>query len=118
MRRFFSTSGFLGKRLPSLLPTLHPDIHRALLQDVTAEVASSFESMSYQSKIWLDTLFGTDGLAGPAYSSVAAQYLQEARQRAIQGKAPTPPPQEAASDLGLESSTEHRVRAGVTNRGA
>jgi len=99
------------------LKTIDPDSYAQLVQDVTAEVGQNYEQTTSQTKQWLDILFDSDGIAGPAYSWAAADYMAEANaknagQPAPMGAMPLPSEQ-APTNRSLDN-----IAKGVTNRGA
>lgn len=64
----------------SSMKDVHPDLYEQLQQDVVVEVGTHFRSVPYNTKAWLDLLFGTDGMAGPMFSTYAATQIGVAQQ--------------------------------------
>ena len=96
---------------------VHPDIALDVQTAMTVELAQAYEDVPIQTKIWLDLIFGGDGLAGALYSSRAAQYIEEARQveqeqaqgaEGAQSRPSGPPVQQEPQALAA-------IRGGVTN---
>lgn len=108
-----------GTAAPAQIRTLqaaHPDIYTDLLQSVVNEVANNFDEMSSQTKQWLDILFDTDGLAGPAFSWRAADMIESAEQEQPQtARSGIDIP---ADELAPSASGINAIKNGVTNRGA
>jgi hypothetical protein len=98
------------------LKTVDPDSYATLVADVTSEIGQSYEQVTSQTKQWLDILFDSDGIAGPAYSWAAADYMAEAEK--ARGAKPMPmgqlppPSEQAPQATGLNA-----IQKGVTNRG-
>ncbi len=95
------------------LATVDPDAYATLKADVVAEVADSYEQTTAQTKQWLDILFQSDGIAGPAYSWKASDYMAESSAKT--GNMPMgslPPPSKQAP----QSSGINAIKGGVTNR--
>lgn len=95
------------------LATVDPDAYATLKADVVAEVADSYEQTTAQTKQWLDILFQSDGIAGPAYSWKASDYMAESAAKT--GNMPMgsmPPPSKQAP----QSSGINAIKSGVTNR--
>jgi hypothetical protein len=96
------------------LATVDPDAYATLKADIVAEVADSYEQTPSQTKQWLDILFQSDGIAGPAYSWKASDYMAEGADRTGQGLAMgamQPPSKQAPQSSGINA-----IRSGVTNR--
>jgi hypothetical protein len=69
-----------GKATPAQIKALHtvdPQLYQSLLSAVTTEVGQNYSQIPAQTKQWLDILFQSDGIAGPAFSWRAAQAIQE-----------------------------------------
>ncbi len=98
------------------LATVDPDTYATLKADIVAEVADSYEQTPAQTKQWLDILFQSDGIAGPAYSWKASDYMAEGSDRTGQGmqmSSMPPPSKQAPQSRGISN-----IEQGVTNRGA
>jgi hypothetical protein len=97
-----------------VLRDVHPDIYAQLLDDVVTEVSTNFAQMDSQTKVWLDILFDADGLAGPGFSSKAADYIQQSMRK--------PEAQMSGRDLNTQASNPttgiQNIKTSVTNRGA
>lgn len=96
------------------LATVDPDAYATLKADIVAEVADSYEQTPAQTKQWLDILFQSDGIAGPAYSWKASDYMAEASDKTGQGMnmgAMQPPSKSAPQSSGINA-----IKSGVTNR--
>lgn len=112
-----------GTATPLQMTTLKgsdPDLYDQLRGDVIEQVGTHFAQVPMSTKLQLDILFQADGLAGPLFSSAAADMIGEAMQaqKEMGQKAPMPPPsggdagQGAHGPSGLES-----IQTSVTNRG-
>jgi hypothetical protein len=98
------------------LATVDPDAYATLKADVTAEVADSYEQTTAQTKQWLDILFQSDGIAGPAYSWKAADIMAAGEAKtgqSMQMGAMPAPSKQAPQSRGISN-----IQNGVTNRGA
>lgn len=113
-----------GSAVPAQIKALqavHPDVYQSLLAQVTAEVGQNFGQIPSNRKQWLDILFQSDGLAGPAHSWKAAEFATEHYQSAQQKG---PPPSAAMAQQGTASKQQGRassgaldaIKSGVTNR--
>jgi len=109
-----------GTAVPSqirALQTVDPDTYQNLLQSVTEEIGQNYEQTSSQTKQWCDILFQSDGIAGPAFSWRAAEFMTESMQNEKQGK----PAQSSTAPLSKTqpptASGLEAIRSGVTNRG-
>lgn len=70
-----------GTAVPLQMKTLkdiHPDIYDQLRADVIEQVGTHFRSVPTSTKAQLDLLFQADGLAGPMWSSAAADQIGKA----------------------------------------
>jgi hypothetical protein len=97
------------------LATVDPDAYATLQADIIAEVSDSYEQTTAQTKQWLDILFQSDGIAGPAYSWKASDYMAEssAKTGGMPMGAMPPPSKQAPQSRGIQN-----IQNGVTNRGA
>lgn len=99
-----------------------PDVYANLRSDVLQEVSQNFARVPTATKLELDILFDADGLAGPMFSSAAADMMASAQQaektQRASGNAPTP--SSGAGEIGRGSSPSglSAIRSSVTNRGS
>jgi hypothetical protein len=111
-----------GTAVPLQMQTLrdvHPDIYDQLRADVIEQVGTHFQSVPTSTKAQLDLLFQADGLAGPMWSSAAADQIGKAM-AAEKEKGMNPGAQSAGGEPlgsangpgGIES-----IHGSVTNRG-
>lgn len=111
-----------GTAVPSQIRALkyvHPDTYRDLLASTVEEISTNFADVPTQRKVWLDTLFESDGLAGPSYSWKCADYIQEDYDRlAAMGPKSVGQGGPQMAEQPLQSAGLSAISAGVTNRGA
>jgi hypothetical protein len=99
----------------------HPDIYGPLRTATIAYAANTFETLDLSTQLSIDLMFDADGLAGPAHSWRAAEYIQEAQEaeRDRQGQRPRLPMAPVDTDeVAPEAASLKAIRSGVTNRGA
>lgn len=97
------------------LKAMHPDLHSDVQQAVVDEVANGFEDIDSETKIRLGMLLEDDGIAGPAFSSLAARYVGEHQERLARGGGP-PPTSSGSTEVGpQEAGSIQNVRNTVTN---
>ncbi len=102
----------------NILRDVHPDVHSQLMDGVVNEVANNFGEIDSQTKAWLDILFDSDGIAGPGFSSKAAQYIQDSAKLALQGKAGRPAGTGDLQSTGKPAAGLNALSNSVTNKGA
>lgn len=99
----------------------HADIYMPLRTATIAHAANTFETLDLSTQLSIDLMFDADGLAGPAHSWRAAEYMQEAQEaeRDRQANRPRLPMAPSdADDIAPEAGSLNAIRSGVTNRGA
>jgi hypothetical protein len=100
------------------LQNTHPDLYEDLRADVIEQVGVNFANVPISTKLQLDMLFQADGLAGPMFSSAAAdmvgQALKDQQSKGQAGAQPDSPSEGMASSGpgGLNA-----IQSSVTNRG-
>jgi hypothetical protein len=96
-----------------------PDLYGQLRQDVIEQVGAHFADVPTSTKQELDILFKGDGMAGPMFSSAAADMIGEAGRASKEAKpngnqpSPSSGAAHAAAPSGLAA-----IRTSVTNRGS
>jgi hypothetical protein len=111
-----------GTAVPLQMQTLrdvHPDIYDQLRADVIEQVGTHFQSVPTSTKAQLDLLFQADGLAGPMWSSAAADQIGKAM-AAEKEKGMNPGAQSAGGEqLGSANGPGgiEAIHGSVTNRG-
>jgi hypothetical protein len=110
-----------GTATPLQMKTLKesdPDLYEQLRSDCIEQVGTHFANVPTATKLQLDLLFDADGLAGPMFSSKAADMIGESMQaqkeRGQNAPMPAPTPGEtkgSAGPSGLEA-----IKSSVTNR--
>lgn len=58
------------------LEAVHPKLYTQLRDEIVKAVSSAPASVPQQTKVWLDLVFNTDGLAGPSYSLAGGMMLR------------------------------------------
>ncbi len=115
-----------GTATPLQMKTLKesdPDLYEQLRGDCIEQVGAHFASVPTSTKLQLDLLFDADGLAGPMFSSAAAdmvgQAMEEAAKRAPGAGQPSAPGgQGQGSNSGSNApSGLEAIKTSVTNRG-
>jgi len=111
-----------GTATPLQMETLKgsdPDLYQQLRGDIIEQVGTHFAQVPMSTKLQLDLLLGADGLAGPMFSTKAADMIGEAMQaQKEQGQKAPPPPPSGESKAGSTPSGLEAIRTSVTNRGA
>ncbi len=115
-----------GTATPLQMKTLKEsdrDLYEQLRGDCIEQVGTHFESVPTSTKLQLDLLFDADGLAGPMFSSHAADMVGEAMAAAAE-RAPgaTQPSAPGGAGLGSNSGSNapsglDAIKTSVTNRG-
>lgn len=111
-----------GTAVPLQMQTLrdvHPDIYDQLKADVIEQVGTHFRSVPTSTKAQLDLLFQADGLAGPMWSSAAADMIGQAT-AAEKEKGMNPGAQSGGGEaLGAANGPGgiEAIKGSVTNRG-
>ncbi len=115
-----------GTATPLQMKTLKesdPDLYEQLRGDCIEQVGTHFKDVPTSTKLQLDLLFDADGLAGPMFSSAAAdmvgQAMEEAAKRAPGAGQPSAPGgQGQGSNSGSSApSGLEAIKTSVTNRG-
>jgi hypothetical protein len=111
-----------GTAVPLQMQTLrdvHPDIYDQLKADVIEQVGTHFQSVPTSTKAQLDLLFQADGLAGPMWSSAAADQIGKAM-AAEKEKGMNPGAQSGGGEpLGAANGPGgiEAIQSSVTNKG-
>lgn len=111
-----------GTAVPLQMKTLkdiHPDIYDQLRADVIEQVGTHFRSVPTSTKAQLDLLFQADGLAGPMWSSAAADQIGKAM-AGEKEKGMTPGAQAGGGEpLGAANGPGgiEAIQSSVTNKG-
>jgi hypothetical protein len=78
------------------LEAVHPELYESLKASVIEQVSKNPSAVKQQTKVWLDILFESDGLAGLGYSMKAGRMFRPDPQAEQEGKGPSVPPSVAA----------------------
>jgi hypothetical protein len=110
-----------GTAVPLQMQTLrdvHPDVYDQLRADVIEQVGTHFQSVPTSTKAQLDLLFQADGLAGPMWSSAAADQIGKAM-AAEKEKGMNPGAQGGGEPLGAANGPGgiEAIQSSVTNKG-
>jgi hypothetical protein len=111
-----------GTAVPLQMQTLrdvHPDIYDQLKADVIEQVGTHFRSVPTSTKAQLDLLFQADGLAGPMWSSAAADMIGQAMATEKQGSGKMAADTAGGDTIGAASGPGgvEAIHGSVTNRG-
>lgn len=100
------------------LESQHPDLYAQLKQDAIEQIGTQFRSVPHGTKAYVDILFDTDGMAGPMYSSYAAQQIGIAQsERQGQSGRSTLATNAGKAHGAPETSGVAAIKSSVTNRG-
>jgi hypothetical protein len=98
-----------------------PDLYEQLRGDVVSEIGANFRSVPLSTKLQLDILFDSDGLAGPFFSSKAGdmigQSLKDDQARGQPAGATAEPSAFDQGDTGAGPGGLTAIQNSVTNRG-
>jgi hypothetical protein len=96
-----------------------PDLYEQLRSDVVEEVGKNFRNVPLSTKLQLDILFEADGMAGPFFSSKAAdmigQSLKDDAARGPSGKEPDVDIDQLSTSAGPSGLSA--IQSSVTNKG-
>lgn len=107
--------------IPSQMRTLedlHPDLYSQFKQDVVVEVGTHFRSVPYATKASLDLLFGMDGMAGPMFSTYAADQINQGNQERKGQPMPASAKLPGGSSNAVGPSGLSSIQSSVTNKSA
>jgi hypothetical protein len=95
------------------------DLYEQLRGDIIEECGTHFASVPMSTKLQLDLLLEADGLAGPMFSSSAADMIGASMQaQKEQGQSmPMPPPSAGEGKASTGPSGLEAIKTSVTNRG-
>lgn len=101
------------------LESQHADLYAQLKQDAVEQIGVNYRSVPHSTKTYLDILFDGDGLAGPMYSSYAAQQIgiAQSERQGQTGRSPLSGPVGKAPGGAPETSGVAAIKGSVTNRG-
>jgi hypothetical protein len=115
-----------GRAQPAQMKHLrhaHEDLYAQLQLDVTRQVAEAYEYIPTQTKLYLNIMFETDTIAGPAHSALAARYIGDAAKEEKQQGEDGPPRgarfgSDGDNDVNPEPTAIGAIKGGVTNSAA
>lgn len=100
------------------LESQHPDLYAQLKQDAVEQIGINFRAVPQSTKTYIDILFDGDGLAGPMFSSYAAQQIGIAQSERQGQSGQSPLSTSAGKAPGApEASGLAAIKNSVTNRG-
>lgn len=112
-------AGTATGRQMRILETSDNDIYEQFRADMVEEIGRNFRNVPLSTKLQMDILFNADGIAGPFFSSKAADMIAAANEHARK-QGPRPRPDDVPLDkLGSVSGPGglNAIQSSVTNRG-